>query len=603
MEYCYNLDFQKIRKITQVDDIPSLEFYLRNIFNDLVSRENNNREEKSIEKITFIEYMNIPYIVGEKIFKVFNKNKDGFMNQKEFITGIINLYSGSLEETEEMIFNLLDFDLDGIIIPEDARLLITFIKNLARTSTKEIDLKIINDKTFTDEEELKSIDNFVNSFFKGKQNLTFDEFKAYIERENSDLFFLFMYFLYNNKPFQNYSIKFLKLRNNKNDFNNSRVIDIHNISTEKDKDKDNNIKKKLISPSKSFKDIIEEITYIDMDELSNCSDLENLEDLDDLTFSTMENVRIDSVPKLNANIKLFKKKNESDYIKCSTKNLQIFGSRVIKKSEEYFKERLLKNNSFNLDPQKEDNFNSKNNSLRSKNSLIDNVDSNKILVKKKSNYLNKEYSYKNTYTEMKICSSDESREESKMNENNNNMSNSKCNSNSTILKNNSQQSDINLRLGEQFKKETKVLRCTTDLKLISNNNEKLPKIEIYKDKGKTFNEMKNNVKELVNKKNLNFTNIHSNKVMNKINHISSSPRSLKNIKDDDCIEFESYLFRAEENNQLKKYFTALIGCDLYYFSNSKKVRLKGLHNLSGTYIFKDPNPIKVRKEKPIKISK
>ena len=32
MEYAYSLDFQKIRKITQVDDIQSLEFYLNNIY-------------------------------------------------------------------------------------------------------------------------------------------------------------------------------------------------------------------------------------------------------------------------------------------------------------------------------------------------------------------------------------------------------------------------------------------------------------------------------------------------------------------------------------------------------------------------------------------
>ena len=172
----YNLDFQKIRKKTQVDDIQSLEFYLNNIFNDLNSREDNSREEKSIERITFIEYMNIPFIVGEKLFKIFNTSKNGLLNKKEFTSGIINLYSGSLEETEKMIFNLLDFDLDGIIIPEDARLLISFIKNLAISSKDKIQLKKIKTyTTFSDEEEFKTIDNFVNSFFIGKQNLNYEE--------------------------------------------------------------------------------------------------------------------------------------------------------------------------------------------------------------------------------------------------------------------------------------------------------------------------------------------------------------------------------------------------------------------------------------------
>jgi hypothetical protein len=91
--------------------------------------------------------------------------------------------------------------------------------------------------------------------------------------------------------------------------------------------------------------------------------------------------------------------------------------------------------------------------------------------------------------------------------------------------------------------------------------------------------------------------------LNKINHLSPNSQRISKINNDDFVEFESYLYRVEDNSQLKKYFTALIGCDLYYFSNSKKVRLKGLHNLSGTYIFKDTNSIKVKKEKSLKLSK
>ena len=99
-------------------------------------------------------------------------------------------------------------------------------------------------------------------------------------------------------------------------------------------------------------------------------------------------------------------------------------------------------------------------------------------------------------------------------------------------------------------------------------------------------------------------NLRANRLSNSLNHLSPLSNRISYLnKDEDCIEFESYLYRAEDNNQLKKYFTALIGYDLYYFSNSKKVRLKGIHNLSGTYVFKDKNTIKVRKEKSAKFSK
>ena len=87
----YNLDFQKIRKKTQVDDIQSLEFYLNNIFNDLNSREDNSREEKSIERITFIEYMNIPFIVGEKLFKITESTQTSIKHSKIMYIGVVCL--------------------------------------------------------------------------------------------------------------------------------------------------------------------------------------------------------------------------------------------------------------------------------------------------------------------------------------------------------------------------------------------------------------------------------------------------------------------------------------------------------------------------------
>jgi hypothetical protein len=601
MEYSYNLDFQKIRKITQVEDIQSLEFYLTNIFNDLVSRENNQKDEKTIEKITFIEYMNIPFIVGEKIFKVFNKSKNGFLNKKEFVSGIISLYSGSLEETEEMIFNLLDFDLDGIIIPEDARLLLTFLKNLAVTSTKNITLKNININinTYTDEEEFKSIDNFVNSFFKGKQSLTFEQFKVYIEEENSDLFLLFMYFLYNNKPFQNYSIKFLKLRNNINDFSSIGKIQSDINNSIDIRISENNIKKTLISPSKSFKDIVEDITYIDIEELSNCSDLENLVDLDDLTFSTLENVRINTIPKLNPNISFFSKKNENDYLRRSTKNILIFGSNKITQSKELFQKRLSKNNSFYFEfPKDKISRKSSIKSIEENNESNDNNDDssnvNINFMKKKSNFLNKDYTYKNTFTENKFISSDENRESE------NNSKINKKNENNIFRVSSHQLTNSKIEENLNLKKETVgINRCTTDLSIYKKN---LPKIEIFREKA--FIEIKNNMKELKDKKKLNLTNIPKLNSSNSLNHLSPLSNRISYLnKDEDCIEFESYLYRAEDNNQLKKYFTALIGYDLYYFSNSKKVRLKGIHNLSGTYVFKDKNTIKVRKEKSTKFSK
>jgi len=215
MKKTYKLDFQKIRSKTQVKDIIYFEIYLKNVFSDLAKRDGNNKESKGIDKITFIDYMNLPFIVGEKIFNVIKKNKDGYLSQNDFVTEIINLYVGGLEETQKIIFKMLDFDLDGTIIPEDSRLLISFIKNLADPPQRLLNnIKVKPRAVLSDEDNLKEINLIINNFFNNKPVMTFEEYKYNIENVNSDVFFLFICFLYNNKPFNNNSIKILKLLKN-----------------------------------------------------------------------------------------------------------------------------------------------------------------------------------------------------------------------------------------------------------------------------------------------------------------------------------------------------------------------------------------------------
>jgi Ca2+-binding EF-hand superfamily protein len=197
--------------------------------------------------------MNIPYIVGEKLFNVFDSNKNSFLTESEFVSGIINLYSGSLEETEKVIFDLLDFDFDGKIIPEDSRLLISFIKNLAN-APNEILKKIKPRNTLSDEEDLEEINIIIKNFFGEYSVMNFEEFKNQIESHNSDVFFLFICFLYNNKPYFESSIRVLKqssksnvnINSSRNSFLNSSFDNSFNAGK----------KARIRSPSIIFKNFI-----------------------------------------------------------------------------------------------------------------------------------------------------------------------------------------------------------------------------------------------------------------------------------------------------------------------------------------------------------
>lgn len=53
------------------------------------------------------------------MFKVFNKKGNGVLDKQEFCEGICLLFSSSFELSLEFVFNLFDFNGDGIISHRD----------------------------------------------------------------------------------------------------------------------------------------------------------------------------------------------------------------------------------------------------------------------------------------------------------------------------------------------------------------------------------------------------------------------------------------------------------------------------------------------------
>jgi hypothetical protein len=98
-------------------------------------------------------------------------------------------------ETENFIFQLFDFDKDGKIIPEDVRLILSFLSSKHQGKHKTT----------------KEINQLVGDFFKDRYWLTFGEFTDIIENEFSDVYFIMIYFLYENKPFSESCVKLYSL--------------------------------------------------------------------------------------------------------------------------------------------------------------------------------------------------------------------------------------------------------------------------------------------------------------------------------------------------------------------------------------------------------
>lgn len=69
----------------------------------------------------------MPGIIAERIFTLFDKNKDGYAGKDEFIGAACRLLSRNFEDHIKTVFDIYDFDDDGVISREDIRVLLSYV--------------------------------------------------------------------------------------------------------------------------------------------------------------------------------------------------------------------------------------------------------------------------------------------------------------------------------------------------------------------------------------------------------------------------------------------------------------------------------------------
>jgi hypothetical protein len=123
MEEKQYIDFNEIKEYVNVKDEKLFLLYLREVFRDLADRDESNKK-KGVMKMIFFDYLKLPIFISEKLFIVFDKDKDGFLNQKEFIYGMNRLYNSNFDETVKLIFDILDFNQDDAIERDDIKMIL-----------------------------------------------------------------------------------------------------------------------------------------------------------------------------------------------------------------------------------------------------------------------------------------------------------------------------------------------------------------------------------------------------------------------------------------------------------------------------------------------
>ena len=200
------IDFENLIKNYKIENLTIFISYLKEVWVDLQKR--NKENNKGIDKITFINYYKLPGIIVERLYCVFDSKHQGFIDLEDFLKNMQILFCSNYDKTTKFIFDFYDFDKDGFITKEDIRVVCSYISLQNKTSTENIKQTNNNFNYYDRVKSQEELQDILNSCFKDKEEkMDYKKFAETIEKINSDIYFLILIFLYENKPFTKIGLK------------------------------------------------------------------------------------------------------------------------------------------------------------------------------------------------------------------------------------------------------------------------------------------------------------------------------------------------------------------------------------------------------------
>ena len=203
------VDFEQMTKNLRVSNAEAFTVYLKDVFTDLygrVTQNKNDPKEKQVKyngitKSIFDKYYELPGIIGDRLFRVFNKKNREFIGLSEFTSGMKNLFCEDYEKSSKFIFDFYDYDNDGKINKEDIRAILSYITIGENPNSKSPMKNLSYSNRVNSQEELNKILKKCFAKINGEY-MTYDNFKKVVEEVNSDIYLIIYLFLLERKPFK-----------------------------------------------------------------------------------------------------------------------------------------------------------------------------------------------------------------------------------------------------------------------------------------------------------------------------------------------------------------------------------------------------------------
>ena len=190
-----------------VKNTPAFNSYLKQLWKDLSNRAEGVKD--GVDRISFGKYYDLPGLISERLFSVFDSKNKGFLSIEDFTSSMIKLFSGDYDQLLNFIFDFYDFDKDHKITKEDIRIVLSYVplyKKIKHNQGLKFEKDNFQDRLASQQELHEKLD----TLFKNKQIINFSEFKYIIQNVNSDIFLYILVFLMEKRPFSNETIKNLE---------------------------------------------------------------------------------------------------------------------------------------------------------------------------------------------------------------------------------------------------------------------------------------------------------------------------------------------------------------------------------------------------------